>query len=55
MKQTLGGIHRHQRRYFHAAAGFSEDQDIAGITAEFLDIVTHPFEGLNEIKNARIA
>ena len=55
MEQPARFRHREQHADFAAAARLAENRDIAGIAAEPLDIVAHPFERGDEIEGAGVA
>jgi hypothetical protein len=52
MEKALGAIGGHERAGFEAAAGFAEDEDLAGIAAEGRDVVAHPFERGDHVEHA---
>ena len=55
VEQALRGRHCHERGDLSAAAALPEDGDIGRITAETGDIVTDPFEGLDDVQHSEIA
>jgi len=55
VKQACRGRHRQQRADLSAAAGFTEDRDVAWIAAEANDIVAHPFQRGDHVQRSGIA
>src|ERR1700692_2672328 len=55
VEQAFGGRHREQGADLQTAAGLAENRDIAGISAEMGDIVTHPLEYRHAVQQSRIA
>src|SRR5579863_8513439 len=55
MEKPFRRGHGEKRGHFLAAAGFSEDEDSAGITAEIGDVVAHPGERGDDIEHADVA
>ncbi|MEZ5766059.1 MAG: hypothetical protein R3D69_18700 [Xanthobacteraceae bacterium] len=54
VEQALGRRHRHDGRNLAAAARLAEDRDVAGVAAEFGDVVAHPGQRRNQIEHAGV-
>ena len=52
VEQAFGARHCHHDRDHRAPARLAEDGDVIGIAAENRDVVTDPFERLNDIQHA---
>ena len=54
VEQALSRRHGHQRADLRSAAGLAEEGDIAGIAAERLGVVAHPFQRRDEVEQAGV-
>ena len=53
-EESLGARHREQHADAHCAGGFPEDRDVAGVPAEGVDVLPHPLQRRDLVKQSEV-